>query len=71
MASANDAEVGKNTAGRDDSQQASGVGGVLGSVGEKLSNLVGGTTADGDKGEGYIEKGESERCLFNCFHSIC
>ena len=57
MASANDAVGGGSAETGDNSQQTSGVGGVLGTVGDKLSGLVGGT-ADSNKGEGYVEKGK-------------
>lgn len=48
--------VGGGSEGGDNSQQTGGIGGVLGSVGDKISSLVGGEK-DGDKGEGYIDKG--------------
>ena len=70
MASASDTVGGESAEVGDNSQQASGLGGVLGSVGDKLSGLVGGTT-DSNKGEGYVEKGKSSRCILNSLNWQC
>lgn len=55
MASAKDASGEGSTQGGDNPEQASG--GVLGTVTDKLSSLVGGGK-EGDKGEGYVDQGE-------------